>query len=49
MIYDSIKEVVKNRYVTEKYFLNWILVAELLCFMKRLTDKLNNDDVFAKY
>ena len=34
--------------VTKKYFLNWILVAELLYFMKRLRDKVNND-VFEKY
>ena len=26
----------------KKYFLNWILVAELLCFMKRFKNKVDN-------
>ena len=29
--------------VTKKNFLNWILAAELLCYMKRLRNKVKND------
>ena len=32
----------------KKCFLNWIFVGELLYYMKRLRDKVNND-IFAKY
>ena len=35
--------------VTKKYFLKWIFVAEILCFMRKFRDKVNNYDVFAKY
>ena len=49
MINDSIIQSKRPNDVTKKYILNWILVVELLCFMKRLRDKVNNDDVFAKY
>ena len=35
--------------VTKKYFLNKILVAELLCFMRMSRNKANNDEVFTKY
>ena len=40
--------MVKTSDVTKKYFLNWVLVAALLYFMKRLRDKVNND-VFPRY
>ena len=49
MINDSIIQSKRPSVVTKKYFLSWIVVAELLCFMKRLRDKVNNDDVSAKY
>ena len=49
MINDSIIQSKRPGVVTKKYFLSWIVVAELLCFMKRLRDKVNNDDVSAKY
>ena len=45
MINDNIIQSKRPSDVTEKYFLNWILVAKLLCFMKRFRDKVNNDDV----
>ena len=48
-IYDNIIQSKRPSDVTKKYFVNWILVAELLCFMERFRDKVNNDDVFAKY
>ena len=49
MINDNIIQSKRPSDVIKKYFLNWILVAELLCFMKRLRGKVYNDDVFAKY
>ena len=49
MINDKIIQSKRPSDVTKKYFLNWILVAELLCFKKRFRDKVNHYDVFAKY
>ena len=49
MINDNIIQSKRPSDVTKNYFLNWILVAELLCFMKSFRDKVNNGDVFAKY
>ena len=49
MINDNIFQSKRPSDVIKKYFLNWILVAELLFFMKRLRDKVNNDEVFGKY
>ena len=49
MINDNIIQSKRPSDVTKKYFLKWILVAELLWFMRRFRDKVNNDDVFVKY
>ena len=49
MINDNIIQAKRPSDVTKKYFLNWILVAELLRFMKRFREKIKNDDVFVKY
>ena len=45
MINDNTIQSKRPSDVTKKYFLNWILVAELLCFTKRFRGKVNNDDV----
>ena len=49
MINDNMIKSKRPIDVTKKYFLKWILVAEILCFMRKFRDKINNDDVFAKY
>ena len=49
MINDNIIQSKRPSDATKEYFLNWMLVAELLYFMKRFRDKVNNDDIFAKY
>ena len=49
MINDNIIRSKRPSDITKKYFLNWILVAELLLFMKRFKDKVNSDDIFVKY
>ena len=49
MIYNNIIQSKIPGDATKNYFLNWILVPELLCFVKILRDKIKNDDFFAKY
>ena len=49
MINDNIVQSKRQSDATKKYFLNWILVAELLYLVKKFRDKVKNDDIFAKY
>ena len=49
MINDNIIQSKRPINTIKKYFLKYVLVAELLWFMKRLRDTDNNDEVLAKY